>query len=396
MINNPFNVKRNKRAERFLLAGCYAEIIGKALLTLLLILGIAGFSTQSYSNQLENIKVENSISDEVTTKSTVSVNHEINKTDKTFRSKAQDQKADTAKKTMSVVKIVIQIGMFIGVLLGGAITIQTYISSVKVRRAEWLHTLYRSFYEQNTYDEMRRILDYKGSDFDILIEQLSDNSGQQHTLREKLVDYLNFFEFIASLWKIGQLETDEILMLFDYYIRCLSHNKVVRDYVRLHGFEGLNQLIEEAESQYVKNHGAGTSMLFVYGTLMSNAENSIADLLSRHASKVSSATYQGKMYLVTRPDGTLQYPSVVPSEDLNDFIHGELFRFHEPTEIFSQLDIYEECSPSCPQPHEYRREIVHVQGPSGEAVRTFIYLYNRSTVGLPLIEGGSFEAHKNL
>lgn len=370
--------------------------MGKVLLTLLLIFGIAGFSTNSHSKSLENIKVGNSIRDDVTAKNTVSINREEKKDDKRFISKNQDKKIDTAKQTKPAVETGIQIGMFIAALLGGAITIRTYIRSVQVRRAEWLHTLYRSFYEQHTYDEMRRILDYKGSNFDTLIEQLSDNTDQQHTLREKLVDYLNFFEFIASLWQIGQLETREILMLFDYYIRYLSHNETIRDYVRLHGFEGLNLLIEEAELQYVKKHGAGTSMLFVYGTLMSHAENEVADLLSRHASKVSSATYQGKMYLVTRPDGTLQYPSVVPSKDPKDFIHGELFRFHEPSKIFSQIDVYEECSPDCPQPHEYQREIVHVQGPSGEATRAFIYLYNRSTEGLPLIEGGAFEAHMNL
>jgi gamma-glutamylcyclotransferase (GGCT)/AIG2-like uncharacterized protein YtfP len=185
-------------------------------------------------------------------------------------------------------------------------------------------------------------------------------------------------------------------MLFDYYIRCLSHNETVRDYVRLHGFEGLNLLIEEAESQYVKKHGERTSLLFVYGTLMSHKENEFAELLSRHASKVSSATYQGKMYHVNRPDGTLQYPCVVPSKESEDCIHGELFRIHEPSEVFLQLDIYEECSPNYPEPHEYRREIVDVQGPSGEATRTFIYLYNRSPERLPLIESGSFKDHINV
>ena len=288
----------------------------------------------------------------------------------------------------------IQFCVAIGALVGGFAALRTYSKSSQVKRAEWLQNLYSSFFEQKTYSEMRRILDYKGEKFTELIQQLSDNTGEQHTLRESLVDYLNFFEFIASLWKVGQLDISEILMLFDYYLRCLNHNSIIREYVRIHGFEGLNSLIDEAEKRYEKKHGAPTSLLFVYGTLMSDNGQRETDLLARHASKIGTATFRGKMYLVKRPDGTLEYPGVVPSDDASDIVHGILFRLHETSELLARLDEYEECAPFSPTPHEYRREIVEVQGSSGESARAFIYIYNRSIEMLPRIKSGSFVDHQ--
>ena len=60
----------------------YAEIMRNVLLTLLLIFGTAGFSTNSHPNSLENIRVGNSIRDDGTAKKTVAVNREEKKADK--------------------------------------------------------------------------------------------------------------------------------------------------------------------------------------------------------------------------------------------------------------------------------------------------------------------------
>jgi hypothetical protein len=78
--------------------------------------------------------------------------------------------------------------------------------------------LFEKFYYQSSYADIRRLLDYGNED---TIQRLR-GALQGHTdesLEEKLVDYLNFFEFIASLWKLRQLPINEIQMMFDYYIR---------------------------------------------------------------------------------------------------------------------------------------------------------------------------------
>lgn len=68
-------------------------------------------------------------------------------------------------------------------------------------------------------------------------------ADESSTLVEDFVDYLNFFEFVASLRRLGQLKTTEISMLFDYYLRLLCRHEFVRDYIRRHGFEGLDTLL---------------------------------------------------------------------------------------------------------------------------------------------------------
>ena len=289
-----------------------------------------------------------------------------------------------------LIELAIHFGLALGAIIGGIVTIRTYLRSAAIRRSEWLHTLFTAFFEKQTYDNMRRMLDYKGHEFQRLVSELADGSGNQHTLREELVDYLNFFEFIATLYRSGQLSLNEILMLFDYYIRCLNHHSTIREYVRLHGFEGLNELIDRAESRYQQEHGSATSLLFVYGTLMSHAENEITDIFARHATKVSDGTFQGKMYRVSRPDGSLVYPAVVPSDNESDVVYGEIYRLSSPS-IFARLDEYEECGARSPRPHEYRREVVDVKGPSGEAARSYIYLYSRPTDHLRPISSGTFK-----
>ena len=70
-------------------------------------------------------------------------------------------------------------------------------------------------------------------------------SHSDDSLEEKLVDYLNFFEFIASLWKLRQLPIEEIQMMFDYYIRRIGSYGFIMEYLQEQGFEGVLQLVRE-------------------------------------------------------------------------------------------------------------------------------------------------------
>jgi len=70
-------------------------------------------------------------------------------------------------------------------------------------------------------------------------------SHSNDSLEEKLVDYLNFFEFIASLWKLRQLPIEEIQMMFDYYIRRIGTHGFLMEYLQAQGFEGVLQLARE-------------------------------------------------------------------------------------------------------------------------------------------------------
>src|SRR5580704_14079704 len=115
-------------------------------------------------------------------------------------------------------------------IIGAAITIYIYYRNSNLRRAEWLYSLFEKFYYQSSYADIRRILDYGNEDS---VQRLRGalQSHTEESLEEKLVDYLNFFEFIASLWKLRQLPIKEIQMMFEYYIRRLESYDFILEYL---------------------------------------------------------------------------------------------------------------------------------------------------------------------
>ena len=139
----------------------------------------------------------------------------------------------------------------------------------------------------------------------------------------------------------------------------------------------------------IRDYATTTPLLFVYGTLMSHADNEMAVTLARHASKLGDGTFRGKMYRVHHPDGTWNYPAVIASDDASDVVHGQIYQLSSP-DIFDLLDDYEACGPNTPEPHEYQRQVVEVQTTESKCIKAHIYLYARPTAGLEEITSGRF------
>lgn len=69
----------------------------------------------------------------------------------------------------------------------------------------------KNFTKKILIKKIRYIIDYERED-DIKLLKNGIINDCEDKLIEELVDYLNFFEFIASLWKMNQLNTKEIGM----------------------------------------------------------------------------------------------------------------------------------------------------------------------------------------
>jgi len=132
-------------------------------------------------------------------------------------------------------------------ILAGAFAIITYWRNAKVRRAEWLSDLHSKFFEAETYKQIRSVLEGKGERWNNLAKAISDNQTNEDV--ELFVDYLNFFEFVAGLQKLGQLSIKEIEQLFDYYLRQLAGEETVRNFVSTQGFESLQKLFAQLSDQ---------------------------------------------------------------------------------------------------------------------------------------------------
>jgi len=124
--------------------------------------------------------------------------------------------------------------------------------------------------------------------------------------------------------------------------------------------------------------------LFVYGTLRRDYSHIMNRYLVKHSEYIGNGIFQGRLFMVD------DYPGGVDSSDSQDTIKGNVFRLTQVRSVLLNLDVYEDCSPESPQPTEFRREKRSVRLMTGEILECWIYLYNHSVEGLPLIPSGDF------
>jgi Mlc titration factor MtfA (ptsG expression regulator) len=87
----------------------------------------------------------------------------------------------------------------IATLVGAALALYVYYQNSRLRRAEWLASLYEKFFERSDLKTVREILDCTPGQ-SAAIDQLAAEEPAEFT------DYLNFFEFVAVLRKTRQLK----------------------------------------------------------------------------------------------------------------------------------------------------------------------------------------------
>lgn len=117
--------------------------------------------------------------------------------------------------------------------------------------------------------------------------------------------------------------------------------------------------------------------LFVYGTLLTVADHPMGALLRQHATFAGRGAIRARLYIIDDPDDPRQnsYPGAVPSGDVSDLVHGELYRLTNPESVLPQFDDYEACSPNWAEPHEFLRRRVPVSLDDGRALEAICYLY---------------------
>src|SRR5215211_4203189 len=120
--------------------------------------------------------------------------------------------------------------------------IYVYFSNSRLRRAEWIASMYEKFYEQAELKDNREALDFGGSN-SANISRFINEEPREFT------DYLNFFEFVAVLEKSRQLTKHEIEDLFCYYLDCLERTPAVRKYIADTGYEQLDRLLRKRASK---------------------------------------------------------------------------------------------------------------------------------------------------
>ena len=124
--------------------------------------------------------------------------------------------------------------------------------------------------------------------------------------------------------------------------------------------------------------------LFVYGTLRENKQSDMFQLLIAHSSFYAKASFQGKMYRIAH------YPGVIPSDNPDDLVIGDVYALANPDAILPKLDHYEGIGPEYEEPYEYERCEVRVKLENGELLECWMYLYRAEVEDVFQIESGDF------
>jgi len=124
--------------------------------------------------------------------------------------------------------------------------------------------------------------------------------------------------------------------------------------------------------------------LFVYGTLQRGLKPEMNRIIE------AGAEFCGDAYVNARLVMLSWYPGLILATEESQQVAGELYRLHSPSaELLYQLDRYEGCGESDPEPHEYKRCVMDVVI-DDKVQPAWVYLYTHSSTGLPVLVSGRF------
>jgi len=127
----------------------------------------------------------------------------------------------------------------VGALATGAgvlVAAINYLNQTRLKRAEWVKSLFEKFFESSVYKEVRGWLDY-----DELPGKLSGPNQREN--EEKFTDFLNFFEFIGVLYSRRQIKFEEVYEIFDYYLKKIKDEPNCQVWIEKYSFEKLKALL---------------------------------------------------------------------------------------------------------------------------------------------------------
>ncbi len=124
--------------------------------------------------------------------------------------------------------------------------------------------------------------------------------------------------------------------------------------------------------------------LFVYGSLRQGFQHEAYAYISRYFAFAGDAKVKGRLYDMG------SYPAAQPGEG-ESYIVGELYQIKDKAEFewaIAQIDDYEGLNVEAGETPQYRRDTTKALLANGSMVDAWVYWYNDSVEGKPVIESG--------
>ncbi len=270
--------------------------------------------------------------------------------------------------TLATLRDCLQAVVYATAILAAIGSLWQYRRNSRRERTRWLFDLYQRFWEQKTLRGMRIRVDVGDTGF---VKEDKDLD-----LLGELDDYLNFFEFIAFLWKRRELKLEEVRALFEYPLQTIARDEAVLGYVRRYSYDELAGLLTELR------YDLQPDKLFVYGTLRRGFDP--------HEYLRSFARFVGRGRIAGRLYDLGEYPGAIPSELPGEEVEGELYELGDLGRQLKTLDDYEEFDPKHPEKSLFIRQQVDVSLEGGERLKAWAYLLPRKPLDARRITSGDY------
>jgi len=118
------------------------------------------------------------------------------------------------------------------------------VFNYRQKRTEWFFKLYDKYREPESFREIEHILFYQDESKINALEKAIVSKDDTELLH-KLDDFLNFFELVGSLRKLGRINLRSIKMLFAYNLQSIRRQPFLRIYIQSYGYENLDRLLRK-------------------------------------------------------------------------------------------------------------------------------------------------------
>jgi len=123
--------------------------------------------------------------------------------------------------------------------------------------------------------------------------------------------------------------------------------------------------------------------LFVYGSLLKQANNIMSNYLEGKSEKMWEASMPGLLFMVDF------YPGAVYLPDAHSLVKGDVYFLKEKKSIFEVLDEYEDYDPDNESESLFIRKVVPIWY-EDEIKNCWVYLFNQAYNTYPVITSGDY------
>jgi gamma-glutamylcyclotransferase (GGCT)/AIG2-like uncharacterized protein YtfP len=214
--------------------------------------------------------------------------------------------------------------------------------------------------------------------------------------------FLNFFEIAAHASTDKRLLTSATYrdVMFSYWFDLMTddNHAILRRYLYL-SFEAIRK-----RAGFAADSPTGDPVyLAVYGTLMTGQANQLAPGVRAKMKSLGKCRIPGKIFKIRDDRDKVQYPGLVfVSNGDSSSVTGELFEIgkddRHAAEVLRAIDAYEEFLPDNWADSTFCRRFVAVYPGDHQETKRFawVYVYNKSTAGMDVIESGDWLSHAEM